>query len=63
MTEDIIKKIESLYVEGDEPTDEIRGLCDLIYHKDCPFCYHGMMYEHSEKVEGFCDCITARFKE
>ena len=60
---DIIKQIESLYVEGDEPTQEIKELCEQAYRKDCPFCYKGVLYEHSEKIEGLCDCITGQFKE
>ena len=31
---DIIKKIEALYVEGDEPTKEIKELCEQVYRKD-----------------------------
>ena len=59
----IIKQIESLYVVGDEPSQKIKELCLLAYKKDCPFCYKGVLYEHSEKIEGLCDCITNQFKE
>ena len=59
----IIKQIEELYVEGDEPNQKIKELCALSYNVDCPFCFKGVLYEHSEKVEGICDCITERFSK
>ena len=60
---DIIKQIEELYVEGDEPSQEIKELCEQVYNKDCPWCHKGSTYEYNEAVEAICDCITNRFKK
>ena len=72
MTEqNIIKQIESLYVEGDEPNQEIRLLCMEVAKEGCHCFDMGILTEIDEDEFGrrigehaaICDCITEQFKE
>lgn len=68
---DIIEQIEALYVEGDEPTDEIIELCGMVAKNDSDCWGSGITEEvdidgernEYSNVLGLCDCITEQFEE
>ena len=69
-SEEIIMKIEELYIEGDEPTQEIIELCGQVA-KDDEDCWGTGIVEETDidgdrneysNVLGICGCITNRFE-
>ena len=69
--DNIIKQIEALYVEGDEPSQKIIELCGMVAKNDRDCWGTGIVEEMDidgerneySNVLGICECITARFKE
>ncbi|HDZ15040.1 hypothetical protein LCGC14_1523790 [marine sediment metagenome] len=69
-TADIIKEIENLYLEGEEPSQQVVELCSLAGDYDCDCRGSGILTDHldfnnmaMESVDSICDCITERFKD